>query len=308
MIRKSTPSFLLFLCITALGCAQTPLSPDSVHYWKKSAVAELAFNQAALSNWQGGGQNTIAASGFLHAFANYDQGVHQWYNKLEAAYGMVRLGNNKQPFIKNDDGLEISSIYVRGLGDTEQAKHWGIAAGGDFRTTFAPGYKYGTDANGKSVHGKLLSDFMSPGYLLLSAGIKYSVPKVFFVILSPVAVRITIITNDSLANEGSYGVPAGQHVRVEEGEDFKLGINTPVMQNVVFETYLDMFGNYKHVQQQAVDWTANLTCKINSLLTANVSTHLIYDQDIAVSRSNGTVGPAVQFKEVIALGIQYKLY
>src|SRR6185437_12450838 len=135
---KSITTILLSYAIIA-GCyAQTPLSPDSIHYWKKSAVTELAFNQAALTNWQGGGQNTIAASGFLHAFANYDQGRHQWYNKLEAAFGMVRLGNNKQPFIKNDDGLEITSIYARGLGDSVAAKHWGIAAGADFRTTFAP--------------------------------------------------------------------------------------------------------------------------------------------------------------------------
>src|ERR1700722_3546813 len=109
MSKKTIPAFLCSLCMAFGSYAQTHSSPDSLPAWTSSGVTELAFNQAALSNWQGGGQNTIAASGFLHAFAKYDKGVHQWYNKLEAAFGVVRLGDQNQPFEKSDDGLEISS-------------------------------------------------------------------------------------------------------------------------------------------------------------------------------------------------------
>jgi len=309
MLKRTLPSFLCGFLFIINGYAQTHSSPDSLHYWKSSGVTELAFNQAALSNWQGGGQNTIAASGFLHAYANYDRGQHQFYNKLEAAFGVVRLGDQNQPFEKSDDGLEISSTYARDLSDSGiKSKHWSIAIGADFKTTFAPGYKYGTDASGKTVQEQLLSRFMSPGYLLVNSGLKFEIPKVLFAIFSPVAGRMTVITNDSMARVGSYGVPAGQHIRIQAGEAFTFGMKVPIMQNVLFETNLSMFGDYRHVEQQAVDWTASLTCKINSLLTANVGTHLIYDQDIAVTRANGTVGPAVQFKEVIAIGVQYKLY
>ena len=309
MIRKSTPTFLLFLFIAADIQAQTHTSPDSLHYWKSSGIAELAFNQAALSNWQGGGQNTIAGSGFLHAFAKYKRGPNQWDNKLEAAFGIARIGDASQPFIKSDDGLEISSIYGRSLADSVTPSHpWSIAVGGDFTTTFAPGYKYGKDINGKTVQQKLLSNFMSPAYLLISAGIKYEIKDAFYAMLAPVAVRMTFLSNDSMAMAGAYGVTPGHHLRVQVGESFTLGMKIPVMQNVVFETHLSLFGDYRHVQQQVVDWTAALTCKVNSLITANVSTHLFYDQDIAITRDNGTVGPAVQFKEVITLGIQYKLY
>ncbi len=310
MNKKSSLFIVLLLCCCiSLIQAQTHTSPDSLHYWKKSAISEIAFNQASLSNWQGGGQNTIAASGFLHAFANYDRGVHQWYNKFEAALGVVRLGDKNQPFEKSDDGLEIMSTYARDFTDRgDISKHWSATVGGDFKTTFAPGYKYGTDANGKTVQEQLLSKFMSPGYLLLNTGIKYKLKDVFYAIASPVAVRTTFLTNDSMARVGSYGVPPGQHVRVQAGEAFAFGMKIPVMQNVVFETNLSMFADYKKLSQQAVDWTASLTCKVNSLITANVNTHLIYDQDIAVTRANGSVGPAVQFKEVIVVGIQYKLY
>jgi len=309
MSIKTIQAFLCVFFITVGSYAQTHSSPDSMPAWTSSGVTELAFNQAALSNWQGGGQNTIAASGFLHAFAKYDKNEHQFYNKLEAAFGVVRLGDQNQPFEKSDDGLEISSTYARDFTDSGKiSKHWSFAAGADFKTTFAPGYKYGTDASGKTVQEQLLSRFMSPGYLLVNTGIKFEVPKVLFAIFSPVAGRMTVIVNDSMAKAGSYGVPAGHHVRIQAGEAFTFGMKVPIMQNVVFETNLSMFGDYRHVEQQAVDWTASLTCKINSLLTANVGTHLLYDQDIAIKRANGSVGPSVQFKEVIAIGVQYKLY
>ena len=276
---------------------------DTNHFWHHTGITNINFNQVQLNNWQGGGQNTIAGSGFLHMNSNFDNGTHQWDNKIEAAFGMIRLGNAHQPFQKSDDYLQLASTYARDLN-----KQWSIALGAEFKTTFAPGYKYGKDATGNTVAVQRLSQFMSPGYLQLGAGIKYKYKDLIYAIFSPVAGKMTVISNDSMAKAGVYGVPAGRHIRVQAGEAFKVGMKIPVMQNVVLESTLDMFGNYKHVQQQAVDWTLSLTCKINSLLTANVGTELLYDQDIAVTRDNGTVGPAVQFKEVIAIGIQYKLY
>lgn len=276
---------------------------DTSHYWHHSGITNINFNQVQLSDWQGGGQNTIAGSGFLHMNSTYDNGIHQWYNKLEAAFGMIRLGNAHQPFQKSDDNLCLTSTYARDL-----TKQWSVALGAEFKTTFAPGYKYGKDASGNTVAIQRLSQFMSPGYLQVGAGIKYKYKDIFYAIASPIAGKMTVVTNDSMARVGVYGVPAGQHIRVQAGEAFKLGMKVPIMKNVTFETNLDMFGNYLHVQQQAVDWTVSLTGKINSLLTACVGTELIYDQDIAVTRDNGSVGPSVQFKEVIAVGIQYKLY
>ena len=309
MCNKPVIAVLFFIFTFANLRAQTHSSPDSMPAWTSSGVTELAFNQVSLTNWQGGGQNTIAASGFLHAFAKYDKGLNQWYNKLEAAFGVVRLGDQSQPFIKSDDGLEISSTYARDLSDSAHPiKTWSLAFGADFKTTFAPGYKYSHDATGKLVQGHLLSKFMSPGYVLVTSGIKYEIPKVLYAIFSPIAGRMTVLTDDSMARVGSYGVPAGHHVRIQAGEAFTFGLKVPIMQNVVFETNLSMFGDYRHVDQQAVDWTASLTCKVNSWLTANVGTHLIYDQDIAVTRNDGSIGPSVQFKEVIAIGLQYKLY
>jgi len=296
------------ICLLALICAHYNAfgqsAADTMHFWKKSALTEINFNQANLTNWQGGGQNTIAVAGFLHFTADYKRNEHSWCSKLDAAYGVVKLGGKDVPFLKSDDELKISSNYRRTL-----REDLSFSVSGDFKTTFAPGYKYGKDSVGNPVRQEKLSEFMSPGYLIMGTGLEFK-PKgdIFFAIFSPIATRITIITNDSMAAVGMYGVPAGQHVRVEFGEDLKVGLKWPIMQNVLLESGIELFGNYKHVQQQVVDWSNDLSFKVNSIFTAKIGTRLIYDQDIAVKRDNGSVGPAVQFKEVIALGIQYKLY
>jgi len=52
--------------------------------------------------------------------------------------------------------------------------------------------------------------------------------------------------------------------------------------------------------------------KINKFLTASLSTHLIYDDDIniAVDRNDDGIndgnGPRIQFKEVLSLGLSYQ--
>jgi hypothetical protein len=67
-----------------------------------------------------------------------------------------------------------------------------------------------------------------------------------------------------------------------------------------------------------VNWDNLLSMKVNKYITANVSTSLIYDDDIDIQESNADgspklnseenpiVGPRTQFKYVIAVGFQYK--
>jgi hypothetical protein len=298
---KSLSLLIMALMISIGGYSQAPI--DTAHHWKVPVLTQLNFNQVALSNWQGGGQNTIAGSGFLHAGANYKKNLHEWWNKLDAGFGMTRLGDKHQPFQKTDDELSLSSGYARDI--TKVIKY---VLTFDAKTTFAPGYKYGKDSAGKTVAIQKLSDFMSPGYFLLGTGLAYKPNDTFLVVFSPLTARLTVLTNDSMANAGAYGVPAGHHMRLQFGEDLKIGIRWPVMKNVLLETSLDMFGDYKHLSQQVIDWPLSITFKVNNVFSATAGTHLIYDQDIQVKRDDGTTGPAVQFKELIAIGLQYKMH
>ncbi|MEA1886045.1 MAG: hypothetical protein U9N72_02400 [Bacteroidota bacterium] len=80
------------------------------------------------------------------------------------------------------------------------------------------------------------------------------------------------------------------------------------MENVNLTSTIDLFSNYFDSPQNIdISWKALLNMKINEYLSANISTHLIYDDDIDWVDSEGIKhGPKVQFKEMLGIGFSYK--
>lgn len=126
--------------------------------------------------------------------------------------------------------------------------------------------------------------------------------------MSPVSSKITIVVNDSLSDAGSFGVGPGKNTRSEFGGLVKIGVNKDLMENVNLTSTLDLFSNYfDNPQNIDISWKALLNMKINQYLSANISTHLIYDDDIDwVDSEVITGGPKVQFKEILGIGFSYK--
>jgi len=86
-----------------------------------------------------------------------------------------------------------------------------------------------------------------------------------------------------------------------------------LMENVKLTTKADFFANYlQNAGNIDVNWETLIAMKINKFLTASLSTHLIYDDDIniAVDRNDDGIndgnGPRIQFKEVLSLGLSYQ--
>jgi hypothetical protein len=74
---------------------------DSVGGWKKGAVIGINLNQASLTNWAAGGQNSFGVNGLTSIFANYKKDRMSWDNSLDVGYGLLRQGPNAD-FIKTD--------------------------------------------------------------------------------------------------------------------------------------------------------------------------------------------------------------
>jgi hypothetical protein len=99
--------------------------------------------------------------------------------------------------------------------------------------------------------------------------------------------------------------------REEFGAYLKVQYQTKVMENITFQTVLELFSNYLNNPQNVdVNWTTLTTFKVNKFISATLATQLIYDDDIKVLRSagdrKGTIGPDVQFKQVLGVGFTYK--
>ena len=287
-----------FIIIVAMSFTLATVAQDTTVVegpWKYKGMASLNFSQVSLTNWAQGGESSYAVNALSAFSMNYALDKTSWENALDIGYGVQKIGN-KNPG-KTDDHIDILSKYGYKTGGD-----WFVSGLLNFKTQFTKGYK-DNDA-GRLV----ISDFLSPGYIILAIGMEYKPSDNFFFSASPLGGKITIVMNDSLSNAGSFGVEPGKTSRSEFGGTVKLGVNKEIMTNVTFTSTLEMFSNYLETPQNIdLSWKAMINMKVNEFLSANISTHLLYDDDISYTDSEGVAqGPRVQFKELLGVGLSYK--
>ncbi|MBT6746428.1 MAG: DUF3078 domain-containing protein [Flavobacteriales bacterium] len=309
------------VCINASLFAQTTegednlksQNTDTINGWKKGGTLGFTFSQVSLTNWAAGGVNSFSVNGMTNLFANLKQGKISWDNSLDIGYGVIRQGNNNALWIKSDDKLDFASKFGYQL-----KSNLNFAVLYNFRTQFSPGY----DALGST---NLISDLLAPAYSLLAVGVDYKKGDTFSAFFAPATLKTTIVKDQKLADAGAFGVEgavyddlgslisAGKNIRNEFGGYIKLQYRKELITNVGLDTKLDLFSNYLNNPQNIdVNWETTITLKVNKFLSANLTTHLIYDDDIKISVDNNSdgvidaVGPRIQFKEVFGAGLSFK--
>ncbi|OFX88292.1 MAG: hypothetical protein A2W99_10345 [Bacteroidetes bacterium GWF2_33_16] len=268
---------------------------DTIKHWKFNGVTSVNFTQVSLTNWAAGGENSYALNGLINLSINYSKDKNDWLNTLNLGYGLQKQG--EQDVRKTDDQIDFLSKYGRKV-----SKSFFISAMLNFKTQFTDGLKYETDTS------YVISKFMAPAYLQASLGMEYKPSEVFYAVLSPVAGKLTMVMDDTLSSKGAFGVEPGKKTRLELGGAVSIGFKKDIMKNVNFNTTLGLFSNYlENAQNVDLDWKVFVTMKINDYLSANLNTHLIYDDDIKTSDKDGNPeGAKVQFKEVFGVGLTYK--
>lgn len=309
MIRVSALFFgiLFFLSVGAQD------APDSLKLWKKGGTGNLNFSQTAFSNWAQGGENAVSATAIFNVFANYSKNKSSWDNSLDAAYGFVQTAEN--PIRKSDDKFELSSKY-----GYKTSKKWSVAAMINIKSQFTEGFNYPNDS-------VVISNFMAPGYLLVSTGMDYKPNDNFSFLLSPVTGKVTIVNDQQLADAGAFGVDKalfdtagvqvsnGKKIRYEFGALVSIKAKQDIAKNISLTTKLDLFSNYFNDPQNIdVNWDLLISMKVNKFVSASINTTLIYDHDIPVPvyqniagvKTEVGTGPRTQFKEVLAIGFSFK--
>lgn len=283
------------------------LSADTLLGWRTGGVVTANLAQTSLTNWAAGGQNSLTVNGLFSGFANYKMGKSVWDNSLDLGYGLLKQGD--EDFRKTDDKIDLLSKYGR-----EAFKNFYYAALLNFKTQFSPGYSYPDRTN-------KISDFMSPGYLLLALGLDYKPNPYFSAFLAPLTAKFTFVSDQTLSDLGAFGVDPGDKSRGEIGgylraiyskNDFK----SEFLKNISFTTKIDLFSNYtENPQNVDVNWEVLLAMKVNKYLSVNFNTQLIYDDNIQIpvdKNGNGTleagesIRSMVQFKEILGVGLSLK--
>ena len=286
-------------------------SKDSLDGWKTGGVFSLNITQVSLTNWAGGGQNSISVNGIMSLFANLKKGNSTWDNSLDLGYGMVKQGSDNVR--KTDDKIDFMSKYGQ-----KATKYWYYAGLVNFKSQFAAGYNYPDDSTE-------ISNFLAPAYVLSAIGMDFKPNDNFTLFLAPLTMKTTIVNVQTLANAGAYGVEKaeydnlgnilkkGKNIRSEYGGYLRGIFKKDIMENINFQTKLELFSNYAEEPTHIdVNWEVLIAMKVNKYISATISTQLIYDHDvdIAVDSNNDgivdRVGPRTQFKEVLGIGLNYK--
>lgn len=292
----------LCLCISVIGLAQTTELEDSLKARKDKTpmglnyggVTALNFSQTSLTNWSAGGNNSVSVNGLVNLYLNYRKESTIWNNTLDIGYGLLKQGKDAD-VVKTDDHVEINSKY-----GVNARENWYYSGMINFVTQMANGYQ----DSGDSV--KISAPF-APAYFTGAIGMDYQKNDDFNLYLSPLTTKITFVLDEELSEKGAFGVKDDQSYRVELGGYIRTHLRLNLMQNVTMNTDLSLFSNYLDQPQNVdVDWKVFIAMKVNEYISANIMTHLIYDDNIKTVNDQGEEqGPEIQFKDIIGIGFSY---
>lgn len=298
--------------------------------WTHGGTAGFNMAQSHFDNWSAGGQDNVNFLGLAKYNINYKNGKHKWDNGLDLQLGYSYYDFNQSP-VKTDDRIFLSSLYGYNIKDDI----WYATANLTFQTQFANGYNYAVDSTNR------ISGFMAPAYITLGLGIQWVPNKYFKVNFAPLTGRLTIVNDQELADAGAFGVrdaeyteamvidgtdtlyvtrkvKSGKKTRWELGAQLTAEFSYEIFKNVTFNSKLIAFYDYLHKSSDLnavgekytcpidFDWDNALIMKVNDWLSCNLMARLIYDEDIKpLSSYPGTTFR--QFKEVLSIGVSYKI-
>ncbi len=284
-------NILTILCVVGFIVAMA--QEEAPAPWKRNGKVGLNMSQSQLTNWAAGGQSAINALGLFSYSFNYKKDKTLWDNSLDLALGYSRLG--AESLIKTDDRIEFNSLYGK---KAVENLYYGAAF--SLKSQFVNGYDYKVDSSTP------ISGFFAPAYITLGLGMDYKPNKYISFNFSPLTGRLTLVTMKSLSDAGSFGVEPGNTTRFELGSKAWIKIEKEIFQNVVFNTKLEAFSDYlKNPERIDIDWQTGIAMKVNKWLSTNITTHLIYDDDVMITDNKGKKGPRTQFKEVLSVGVSF---
>ncbi|WP_299701238.1 DUF3078 domain-containing protein [uncultured Pontibacter sp.] len=287
-MQKTLLSFLIFLLTVTTATAQTEADTT----WRRTFTAGINLNQAAFSdNWKAGGISSIAFNSNLDARADYKLGKTSWDNAVQMQYGLIKNKGEEQR--KSIDRIFLDSKYGYAI-----SSDWNTFVSANFLSQFTKGYEYDVDADGTD---RLISNFLSPGFLTFALGAEYKPNPYFSLRLSPFAPRFTFLADDAVALNERYGVPEGKSIRTEWlAAMVQASYNRDILTNVNLRLGHMAYINYRELSGKKIDhmFNAVLTAKVNRYINVNLMGNLIYDYD---------QDSEVQYNQSLGLGILYTM-
>jgi hypothetical protein len=233
----------------------------------------------------------------VNLYAYYDRGEFKLENKLDAGISLLRQGESTNLLIKNEDFL----IYIF-KGGRKLVNKWYLDGILDFRTQFLKGFVDNKVDDQRIVNSK----FLNPGIISPSFGLGYKKDK-FALTLAPLSGRFTFVTDDSLSNFPTNGVPAGMNWKSDLGANIVVSDNFSPVKNMKLRYNLSLFYEYETPDHIDVFGELFMNYKLLKYISVNFQFRVIYDDNVRIQNKedNSSYIPW-QINNVIDIGFIYE--
>ncbi|MGO4820326.1 MULTISPECIES: DUF3078 domain-containing protein [unclassified Flavobacterium] len=297
--------------ITTRQQPKAVVSNDSLSHWENKNKIGFDISEIAFVNWNAGGTSSI--SGLLKTKFNrvYTKDNYNWSNELVMRYGL-----NKQDGIelrKTEDAFQFNSAFGY---RNDTISNWYHTAKFNFNTQFTNGYSYPN----KEIS---VSKPFAPAYIFLGLGAEYATKKKDKLLyISPFTSKMTFVLDQRLANQGAFGVVKAVYdadgLLISPGERSKIELGflitglykQEIVKNITLENRISLYSDYiNRFGNVDIDNDLVLDLVVNEHIRTNIGAHIVYDDDIKakeeVEGKQITVGPKLQLKQVLGVGIVY---
>lgn len=325
-ITKIDTTYIIDTIINTYTCIVTDtIFPQSATTQEKNTHHKfdgnigITLNQLAITHWAAGGESNGSGKISSNFTYQYNRRLFNYVINGIFAYGMSNYTKDRR-YEKSEDRCELNMTMTNN--NNNNLSFTSIAS---LKTQFTNGYSYPND----SIP---ISKFFAPAYLTLSAGYNYNFKDYLSIYISPIAGKMTFVTDQRLADLGSYGVEAGYWNVYNgdstwvKGKNFlgELGINLLIKYKQDFNddisvfSILNLYNNYMDPNKSNrwnidVDWETGIRFTINKQISAIINIHLIYDDNIRFTITEIVDGteitkqsPILQFKESLGISFLYK--
>lgn len=252
------------------------LKPVDKEGWTKGGTLNLNITQSGRNEfWQRGGEReAIGIRAIVDIDIDNKKGKRVFLNSIRARYGMIKATSSGDAFLKNDDYLNLTSMYGRKI-----STNWSLSALASIETQF-DGF------------------FLSPGYLKLGPGFLYSKKSNFSLLLSPAMGNLTTKLATEQKSLSLYGVAAGKTSLFGLGAFAQAKGNFTIAKNMQYKFFATAYSDYFNKPELIIfDCTNLLSMTVNKYIGATVALNLRYnDWEVGKLQSQYSIGVGFSYK------------
>ena len=257
--------------------------------WRKEATIIAQMTQNYVSpNWYQGGVSSFAVLSIMKGQIGYYGERFTWENTGEWRAGGSTAKEDTLRYVACTD--DLFRLYSKANYKAVNKLYYSFSA--EFETRFFRTYKTNTTT--------LKSAPFSPVRLNLALGIDYKPIEGMSISFSPLAYKMIHVADTVNMNKADYGIEAGKKTLNDVGSSIRFEYVWKPVREVVLETKLYMYTNYKKVE---LDLEVNCDFIINRFFSARVMLHPRYDNTVIL---DGQEKAKIQFKELLSIGFAHK--